>query len=370
MKKRWYAIWGVYMRNLRLLSRQKQLLIAPLILPVILMFLTAVIMGAGGDQWPVAVVSQSDDPSAQAVVRSIENSHSNITPYYRVVETDLQKARDKVREGRLQMLIRIPADYAKSRSVFIETFNINSDMMKNVRLRLEHSLLDELKNNQELLFTPSLVTEQPEDVWRAAYIAGSCILLSLFMGAAITAANLFAFENENRTRKEIFLTPLPPWTAGLGNVLAALTMALLCSLPAMLVGTLAFKVHLYPGQLLKVYGMMIPVMVTCACVGMLAAHWFKNYRVLQPVIIVGSIATFFGAGGFIGVGVLPEGSRIFAKYWVISRVFEWFNPVLHNFSRGFTLGQITSIVLVAVLALLTVPWLYMKAGRSQMMNGQ
>lgn len=34
------------------------------------------------------------------------------------------------------------------------------------------------------------------------------------------------------------------------------------------------------------------------------------------------IATFFGAGGFLGVSVLPPGSQLFAKYWVLSRVLS------------------------------------------------
>ncbi|MBA9088306.1 hypothetical protein FHR92_004802 [Fontibacillus solani] len=366
----WYAVWGMYKRNLKLISRQRQLVIAPIVLPVILMFLTAVIMGAGGDQWPVGLVNESKDSSVQTLISSIENSHSNITPYYNVVETELEKAREKVRDGRLQLLIRIPEDYAETKEVIIETFNINSDMMKNVRLRLEHSLLDELNSDKELLFVPKLNTEKAEDVWRVSYIAGSSVLLSLFMGAAITAANLFAFENENRTRKEIFLTPLPLWIAGFGNILAALTIALICSLPSVLLATLAFRMQIFPLQLLKVYLMMIPVMIACACIGMLVAYWLKQYRVLQPVIIVTSIATFFGAGGFIGVGVLPHSSQVFAKYWIISRVFDWFNPVLHNFAAGFTLAQITNTLIVSIFFLLTVPFMYNAAEKNKMSNGQ
>ncbi|GJM76448.1 hypothetical protein HMSSN036_86640 [Paenibacillus macerans] len=130
MKIYLYTAVGMYVRNLQILSRQKQLIVAPILLPLILMFLTAVIMGAGGDQWPVGLVDEANNTESKSLVRSIEQSHSNITKYYNVVERDLEKARAKVREGRLQLLIRIPSDYAKSKDVYIETFNINSDMMK------------------------------------------------------------------------------------------------------------------------------------------------------------------------------------------------------------------------------------------------
>lgn len=47
MKTSLYAAVGMFVRNLKILSRQKQLIIAPILLPLILMYLTAVIMGAG-----------------------------------------------------------------------------------------------------------------------------------------------------------------------------------------------------------------------------------------------------------------------------------------------------------------------------------
>lgn len=370
MKKKLYAIWGTYLRNLKLLGRQKQLLAAPLFLPVIVMFLTAVIMGAGGDQWPIGLINESRDPSAQTLQASIQQSRSNITPYYRIVETDLDSARALVREGRLQMLIRIPQDYALTREVSIETYNVNTDMMKNVRLRLEHSLLDELKDRDELWFIPHLKTEKPEDVWRVSFIAGSCVLLSLFMGAALIAANLFAFEHENRTRKEIFLTPLPLWTAGIGNLLASLTVTWLCSVPPLLLAVSVFRMKIHLVNLLQVYLFMMPVMIACSVFGMLIAFGLKNYRVLQPVILVTSIATFFGAGGFIGVSVLPPGSQLFAKYWVLSRVFEWFNPILHRFSSGLSLAQIMAITAIMTVSLLCIPAIYKGAAAARMSNGQ
>lgn len=370
MKLNILAIWGIHTRNLKILSRHKQLVIAPVVLPVIFMFLTAVIMGAGGDQWPVGLIDESHNAESQALVKSIKSSHSNITPYYNVVETKLEKARKSVREGRLQLLIRIPKDYAKTKTVYIETFNTNSDMMKNVRLRLEHSILDELKLSQKLQTIPNLITEKPKDVWRVSYIAGSCLLLSLFLGAIIVAANLFAFERENRTKKEILLTPLPLWSAGIGNIITALITAIICSIPSLFLAVFAFKMEFNLLHLALVYGMMIPVMIICANIGLFISYLLINYRVLQPVIIVTSIATFFGAGGFAGVSVLPEGAQIFSKYWIFSRIFEWFNPVLHGFADKFTAWQISIIICIMSLSILLIPVTYKLDARNQLSGGQ
>src|SRR5690625_1689379 len=169
--KTWfYAISAVNRRNIKLLLRQKQFLVAPFLMPVVVMILTALIMGAGGDDWPVGLVNESDSVESQEFIESLETVHSNITPYFSIMEMEHEEASTAVKNGRLQMLIRIPDNFQESQTVFTETFNINTDMMKNVRLRLEETVLNQLENNNELIAAPELITEKEEDVWRESFI--------------------------------------------------------------------------------------------------------------------------------------------------------------------------------------------------------
>lgn len=366
----WQAVHAVFIRNAKLLIRQKQLILAPILLPVILMFLTAVIMGAGGDQWPVAVVDEARDQASGQLLQSIKDSRSNITPYYRIVETDLAAAREAVKKGRLHLMIRIPENYSQSRTVYIETFNINSDMMKNVRLRLEHSVNNLLGKEGELNVTPRLMTERPRDVWRVSFIGGSCLLLAIMLGSTITAANLFAFDQENRTKKEMILTPVRMTASGIGIVLSSVAASIVGSLPSLLIASLVFKMEIHIANLLFVYAAMIPVAVACSCIGLLAAHTLRYYRVIQPVIIVSAIATFFGAGGFASVTVLPQAAQTFSKYWVFSRIFEWFNPVLHQFQSSLSFYQMGMIGIAATLGLMLIPFIYQREKNSKLAGGQ
>jgi len=355
-KTGYHAIAAVNKRNIKLLLRQKQFLVAPFVMPIVVMILTALIMGAGGDDWPVALVNESDSEESHEFIENLETTHSNITPYFSIMEMDHEEARAAVKAGRLQMLIRIPDNFQQSQTVYKETFNINTDMMKNVRLRLEHTVLNQLADNNELIATPELITEKEEDVWRESFIAGSSFFLALMFTATITAANLFAFDIENRTQKEISLTPLNNIFGGVGTILTSILMAFATSISTVIVGMFVFRLE--PHNLLTIYIGIIPALIACSILGIIIAHLLRRYRVIQPVIIVTFMATFFGAGGYNSVAGLPPIARAFSEVWGFSYIFEWFNPVLHNFSNGLNVSQYVILIAIACFFIALLPIIY------------
>lgn len=367
--KTWYyAISAVNGRNIKLLLRQKQFLVAPFLMPVVVMILTALIMGAGGDDWPVGLVNESDSVESQEFIETLESTHSNITPYFSIREMEYGQASNAVKAGRLQMLIRIPDDFQQNQTVYTETFNINTDMMKNVRLRLEHAVLNQLEEKNELQAAPELITVKEEDVWRESFIAGSTVLLALMFTATITAANLFAFDIENRTQKEMSLTPLNNLLGGVGIILTSVFMAFISGMFTMLVGMIAFRLE--PENLWTIFIGIIPALITCAILGIMIAHLLKRYRVIQPIIIVTFMATFFGAGGYSSVAGLPPIARSFSEIWAFSYIFEWFNPVLHNFSSGLDATQYIALLAATLVFMTILPIIYKRELFAKNSGGQ
>jgi ABC-2 type transport system permease protein len=350
----WNGVWGTHRRNVRLLVRQRQLLVAPLVVPLVMMILTTVITAWGGDDWRVGLVNLSSDRRGAEYAESIRRSRSEITPYFKVVESDLKRGREAVRAGTLQMLIIVPEDFRQSREVLIETFNINSDAMKNVRLRIENSTVENLKKEGRLSILPKLVKDYPGETWRAAYIGGSCILLSLFLGALMISANLYVYDYENRTRKEVALSPLHPSTLAFGILVTSILMSIILSLPALLLAAGLFRFQVHLPSLLLVYLMMVPILIACAALGTLLGRLCKSYRIVQPVVILSSVATFCGAGGFVAVNMLPPAARVFADIWVFSFIFEWFNPVIHGFQEGFAFSQYAVVTAVGLAGLAAI----------------
>lgn len=349
---KYQALLAVHKRNMKILTRQKQLLIQPIILPLVLLFLMVVIFGGGGDNWPVAIVDDSKSNESQDLIHTFKTTHSNITPYFDIIETDHEEAEKKVAEGRLHLLIRIPGNFTESKKIEIKTYNINSDAMKNVRMRVEHTLNRYIEEKGESKIISQQMTEQPKDVWRSAFYGGSSVLLTLFLGSMLIAANLHAFDYENRTSKEILLTPIGPVMAGFGIILTAVIVSVIISLLPLILSILFLHFEFHLVNMLIVYLSSIPILICCAGIGIFLGACLKQYRIIQPIIILITIGTYIIGGGFAGVNMLIPLARRMADVWGFSIIFEWFNPIIHNFATSLSLYQYSIILTAGILGVL------------------
>lgn len=329
------AVLATHRRNLCLLRGDPSMVAQAVLVPIVVLLLCAVLFGGGGDDWPVAVIDRSGTEESQALVRAIEQTRSNVSPYFDIIETDAGRAEDMLARGRLQLAITIPPEFPDEQVVTTSTYNINSDAMKNLRLRVLDALNAYEHDDGRLPLAVDLRPVRPSDVPREAFIAGGATLLALFFGAALIAANLFALEEESRTSQEMLLTPLGNHWGALGVALTATTVAYATALPTFALGWLGFALRPPPSGLALVALFLLPLMVAFAGVGVMLAQLLRRHRSVQPVVILTAIATFFAGGGFVSVAGLPPVARAFATVWVPSRVFEWANPVLHGFADGF-----------------------------------
>lgn len=352
------AVWAVHRRNLRLVRRQKNLVAQTLALPLAILLLVAFIFGGSGDAWPVAVVDDSESQEGAEVLHALQSIDSEITPYFDIQPMPLSAAESRVNAGRLHMLVHIPADFPHDRTLRVHTFNVNSDAMKNVRHRLDYAL-----NQLEAGWGRDgavgvLRTERPEGVWRSAYIGGSSVLLALLLGSMLVAANLFVFELEDRTRTAILTSPVGPNTAGLGIIISALAVAAVGSLIPLVAAWGIFNLSVDPTALVITYVGIMPILVGCAGLGILFGQMLRSYRTVQPVIVLTALITFFGAGGFVAKPMLPSPVQSFSDVWLFSRIFGWFNPVLHGFAPGLTAGQWGGSLLAGMVGIGLVLYAY------------
>ena len=333
-------------RNLRIARRRPDLLVQAMAVPVVVVGLATVIFGAS-DAWPVAVVDRAGSPASQRVVAAIEDVRGATGPYFRVVETDADRAERLVDEGRLHLVVTIPADVETTRAIETTTFNINTDAMKNVRLRLSaaanavdaqadtdvHAVIDKVK---------------AQDVTRTAFMGASAVLLALLLGAALISANVYAVEVEHRTAKELALSPLGPHAAGVGAALTGWTLAWVTALPTALVA-LALGARVDPRQVLLAGLVVAPAVLAAAGVGVWVAARLRVHRAIQPTIILVAIGSYFASGGFVPVPGLPPLARALATWWPPAYVFEWANPVLHGFRDMPSTGALLAVGAGAVL---------------------
>ena len=67
------------------------------------------------------------------------------------------------------------------------------------------------------------------------------------------------------------------------------------------------------------------VAIGFAGLGIAIGAWLKDYRAVQPLILVTLAGSFFAAGGFSSVPTLPASVRAFDQYWPPSWAFEIIN---------------------------------------------
>lgn len=354
------AMWATHIRNLRLVRRQPTLAAQTLILPTAILLLVAFIFGGGGDRWPVAVVDESQSAASNGFVEALERAESQITPYFDLQSEPYDEAKRRVDSGRLHLLVRLPEDFAESRRVEIATYNINTDAMKNARLRLDHVIATELDTDTGV--TTDLRLAQDHTPWRSAYIGGSSTLLALLLGATLLGANLFVLERERHTRTPTLLTPLGPALAGGGHIITATTTAVAASLVPLAVSVWLFHLDVAPARLASVYLAMLPALVGLAGLGILLGQLLGSFRNVQPLVVIAALVTFFGAGGFAPASMLHPALQRFADMWLPSRIFTWSNPVLHGFAQ-YSAPQVVALLATGLLGVLLAWWAYRREQR-------
>ncbi|WP_278313971.1 ABC transporter permease [Lolliginicoccus levis] len=362
------ALTAMITRNLRIALRRPELLVQTMAVPVVVVALASVIFGAS-NSWPIAVLDQAQSSESRQFAQAIADTQGPTGPYFDIIETDSTAAAEQLQDGRLHLAITIPADFDDTRAVEIATYNINTDAMKNVRLRVSTTanLYDTATNADQIVAL--IDKERAEDVPRTAFMGGSAIILALLLGAALISANLYAVDSEHRTEKEIALTPLGSYIAGLGAAAAGWLLAFVAAVPTVLVA-LAFGTRAGPDEILRTAMIVLPSLAAAAGAGVLIAVGLRTHRVIQPTLILLALGSYFASGGFISVSALPPLARGINTWWPPSYVFEWSNPLLHGFESRPALAAVASVSAAAVLGLALAAIAAQRASRRNVAHGQ
>ena len=322
---------GTVSKDMKQWARDRQALFAPLLLPIVLMFIATVLFGFGGDQWNIGLVDKSGGSYAASLTQAVENSESNITPYFNIVTRDQDEAQRLVEDGRLHLEITIPEGFdqviANGQTPTLETsvYNINTDMMKNARLRLYRVIQDWGAELGRSPITIDQITTRPDDIWRRSFIGGSAVVLAIMVGAALNSALIIAREWEHRTAKELQLAPRARTGIIAGKIVAGLLAGMVSTAITLLFATTIFGLRIPPERIpmLLLYAGLVAI--GFAGLGIAVGAWLKDYRAVQPLILVTLAGSFFAAGGFSSVPTLPAGVRAFDQYWPPSWAFEIIN---------------------------------------------
>lgn len=363
-----YALLAVITRNLRIARRRPDLIVQTIAVPIVVLGLASIIFGAS-DAWPTGLIDKDNSPASHQVGATLQDTQGSSGPYYEVITTREDEAYDLVESGRAQLAVEIPRDFTSNATLRTRTYNINTDAMKNVRLRLvtTANLYDARTGHQQVHATISKA--HPVDVSRTAFMGGSAIILAVLLGAMLIAANLYAMEQEIRTTKELILTPLGAPVGALGAAAAAAILSLATAVPTTVMAY-AFGFRAGPSELARFAAIVIPAVIAAAGIGVLLAQILRTHRTIQPTVILLALGTYFAAGGFIPVPGLPPAARAFSAVWPPSYVFEWANAQVHNFASFPDVPQMMMLLLAALAGTALAVLAGTREGRRPSKTGQ
>lgn len=234
------------------------------------------------------------------------------------------------------MAVVIPADFDRrlasgdQATVELSTFNINTDVTKNVRLRLDHVIQQRLVEKGEAGVVANQTRTRRDDVARGAFIAGGGVVLAILLGAVVNTALMAAREWERRTAKEIQLAPHATVAVTAGKLTAGLIVTALNVALTAVVATTVFGLRVPADRLGVLVGIGLLASVAASGLGLAAGTWLKDYRTVQPLLGVLLAGSFLASGGYASIATLPAAVRRLNGFWPPSYVFEAMQWLMHG----------------------------------------
>ena len=349
------SAWALAKKDTLNWWRNPLALVSGFLAPLVMLIISTVVFGFSGDSWPIGLVTESHGPASQRFLEILMTSRSNITPYFNVVETEPDRAFALARQGRLFMVIKVPKEFdaqvTAGGPATVETYqyNVNSDISKNTRLRLDHVVQQFTREVASGLAPVRVehVTRLPKDVWRRTFIAGGVFVFALMVCGMLYTSTAVASEWQNSTIKELLLSSAPRAAAVIGKLMAGIFATMVTSTVIFLLGY--FLMDLRPGpRPMALLGLSLLIALGSAAIGGFLGVWTRNIRVVHPLSIVLNIGFFFASGGFTSVATMPWFSRAAAPYIPQSWAFETVQAMLWGLPAP---GLTTTIIVFVAMAL-------------------
>lgn len=315
------AVLATIRKDLLDSARHPLFLVISVVIPLVFVGLFALIIQTSATS-PIAVADQARSVQSQQLIGVLADIGNADGRYFRVTTTDPQRAAADYERGRVPGIIHVPEDFdervraGEASPVTLEMFNIDSDLTKNLELRLSHAVtvFDRLHGGRLL----PQVEEQAvfgSDMPMQRYFGTALLMFAMIFLSMMNTGSLVASEWEQRTAKSIVLSPLGfgpliagKWAAGTCLSVAGFGVVLL----VVAIGLDYPVVGLGPASWLH----LVVLLAFGASLGALLGVKLQSSLLLVPATAVISVTHLLLAGfesyirGFAHDGVLQ------ALWWV------------------------------------------------------
>ncbi|OZM83080.1 ABC transporter permease [Pseudonocardia sp. MH-G8] len=345
--------------------RNPGFLIIGIVLPVFFTLLYSFIVQAATTN-PLYVAKAAEGPATERLMRILTAQSSEDGKAWKLVTADPQVAERSFENGEAMGIVRIPSTFeedvrAGDARVGLGVYNINSDITKNLQLRLTGALMQfkgEVDPTHQVQVQESPRWEQ--EMGFASYMGASLVMFSLIYGGMVNTGNLIAREWEEGTAKAVVLSPKGFWPLVLGKWTATFLQSLVTM--ALVLLTLQFTLP-YPVSALGpgTWGPIVVLFFYGVALGALLGVTLRRSLPLVPIAAVVALIHFLLVGlesymrGYAHSGLL-EWLWYAVRWWPVGAVTdhirysaEGIEPVYGM--QGYMWWMVLLVVLLTAAAL-------------------
>ena|SRR5699024_9368065 len=208
------AIKGMMKKDLKISFRNPSMLILSIIVPIVFIFLYSLISQLSTTN-PVVIAQHSDDTASKELTTIMENMEIEDGPYYEIRTYDPEEAFQMYQNGEAPALVEIPENFdqqleqGEDAKVKLFVNNMNSDGTKNFQLRLSHALFQfqEVRDSESNISIIEESSTFENDISMKFYVSIGLLMFAVIYSGMVNTGTLLTREWEERTSKEISLSP-------------------------------------------------------------------------------------------------------------------------------------------------------------------
>lgn len=302
------AVWALVRKDVGVWLRQPSA-IAATVLPPILFVLVIMVSAAAVGRNPVALVVLDDGSQAQRLASVLESSDA-----FRVTRASPAEAAAELGNLDVAGVITIPADFdaaydaGRPDPVTIQINNLNLDFTNDLRRSLPAAITEFYSDRQPNPIKVHVRESdlRSHDVSLVQFQLVPDVVLLLTVAGIVNCGLATAREFEDRTIKELLLSPMSSAALIAGKLIAGWLTTLLVAGVVLLLGALTGLLRPAGWYWAPALAAIVLFAVAAAGVGSAVGALGRRFTTVATVGINLAVYLFFMAGGISVVAFLPD----------------------------------------------------------------
>jgi ABC-2 type transport system permease protein len=346
--------WIITIKEFKLLSRKKALLIPLILFPIIMIIFFGYGMGGTVKNAPILIVNDDTGTASNSLVQQIGSytGKYNGEPMFSITyakDMSRSKAESQIDAGVYKAVLLIPSDYsdklAKNESVSLTLLTDSSDTTTS----------GIITNFMRQLFAKAgLVSLNIPNIYGNLeyldFLTPAVIALTVFMGSVATTGSAIAGEKEDGTIVRMLMTPVSKRAVILGKTIYQLIMQLGRAVILILAAYFLVGFHMNGSWLLVA---LVLVIFTLGGVGMgiVMSTRVDDMESFFQLNMLVTLPSMFVTGVFFPLSSVPDWMRYIAYCLPLTYANDAMRTIM---IKGQGLGAIsTDLIILSLFALIT-----------------